>query len=193
MESQKTMLEIVNLHATIDNNEILKGIDLKINAGEIHAIMGPNGSGKSTLASILAGRDGYEVTKGKVLFEGATLLDLSPEERAQEGVFLAFQYPIEIPGVNNSYFLKAGLNAIRKKQGLEELDSIDFLHANRIFKIFFREDLAFTEVRAILDHLIANEAFNSHIQQPVGCYQVELSHASFEVWVSNLDVLIERG
>ncbi|HEX5746578.1 MAG TPA: Fe-S cluster assembly ATPase SufC [Archangium sp.] len=120
------MLQITNLHARVEDKAILKGISLTVNPGEIHAIMGPNGSGKSTLASVLAGRDAYEVTGGEVLFEGKDLLDMDPEERAREGVFLAFQYPVEIPGVNNSYFLKAALNAIRQHRGLPELDAMDF-------------------------------------------------------------------
>jgi Fe-S cluster assembly ATP-binding protein len=122
-----SLLDVRNLHASIDGTEILRGIDLTVNVGEIHAIMGPNGSGKSTLAGVLAGRDAYTVTEGSVLYRGKDLLDLDPEERAREGLFLAFQYPVEIPGVNNSYFLKAALNAIRKHNGLEELDAIDFL------------------------------------------------------------------
>jgi Fe-S cluster assembly ATP-binding protein len=121
------MLEIRNLHASVDANEILRGVNLTINAGEVHAIMGPNGSGKSTLAQVLAGRDAYDVTEGEVRFEGKNLLDLDPEERAREGIFLAFQYPVEIPGVSNTYFLKAALNAIRKHRGLDELDAIDFM------------------------------------------------------------------
>ena len=122
-----TMLEIKNLHARVEGKEILKGVDLTINAGEVHAIMGPNGSGKSTLAGVLAGRADYEITEGEVLFEGQDLLELDPEERAREGIFLAFQYPVEIPGVNNTYFLKAALNAIRKSRGEEELDAVEFL------------------------------------------------------------------
>src|SRR5438876_4760498 len=121
------MLEIRNLHAGVDGNEILRGIDLKINAGEVHALMGPNGSGKSTLAQVLAGRDAFDVTEGQVLYEGRDLLDMDPEERAREGLFLAFQYPVEIPGVSNTYFLRAALNAIRKHRGLDEVDAIDFL------------------------------------------------------------------
>src|SRR5277367_4015759 len=122
------MLEIRNLHAGIaDGREILKGITLSVAAGEVHAIMGPNGSGKSTLAGVLAGRPGYEVTAGGVSYDGQDLLALSPDERARAGVFLAFQYPVEIPGVNNMYFLKAALNAVRKSKGEEELDAMDFL------------------------------------------------------------------
>lgn len=121
------MLSIKDLHASVDGTEILKGIDLDVDAGEVHAIMGPNGSGKSTLAHVLAGRDGYTVTAGTVTYDGKDLLGLSAEERAREGVFLGFQYPVEIPGVSNIYLLKAALNAIRKHRGQEELDAMDFL------------------------------------------------------------------
>src|SRR6188768_349341 len=121
------MLEIRDLHATVEGKEILRGIDLTVKPGEVHAIMGPNGSGKSTLAQVLAGRDEYEVTEGKVLLDGQDLLEMAPEVRAREGVFLAFQYPVEIPGVSNTYFLKAALNAVRKHRGLSEVDAIDFL------------------------------------------------------------------
>jgi len=123
------MLEIKNLQARIDDKQILKGIELSVNAGEVHAIMGPNGSGKSTLASVLAGRDGYDVTGGEALLQGEDLLDLTPEERAREGVFLAFQYPVEIPGVNSAYFLRSAVNEIRKHRGEEELDAMNFLKA----------------------------------------------------------------
>ncbi len=121
------MLSISNLHASVEGKPILQGIDLKINAGEVHAIMGPNGSGKSTLAHVLAGREGYEVTRGGAQYLGKDLLAMTPEERAREGVFLAFQYPVEIPGVSNIYLLKAALNAQRKHRGLDELDAMDFL------------------------------------------------------------------
>ena len=121
------MLEIRNLHASIDGNEILHGVDLSVKAGEVHAIMGPNGSGKSTLAQVLAGREFYNVTGGQVLFDGKNLLEMEPEDRAREGIFLAFQYPVEIPGVSNTYFLKAAVNAVRKYRGLPELDAMDFL------------------------------------------------------------------
>ena len=121
------MLEIKNLHATVEGTQILRGVDLKVNPGEIHAVMGPNGSGKSTLAQVLAGHQAYEVTDGQVLYEGRDLLELEPEGRAREGVFLAFQYPVEIPGVNSAYFLRTALNEIRKHRGEEELDAIDFL------------------------------------------------------------------
>jgi Fe-S cluster assembly ATP-binding protein len=125
------MLTIFNLHARVDDKEILKGVNLKIKAGEVHAIMGPNGSGKSTLAGVLAGRDAFDVTEGDVLFEGKDLLDMDPEERAREGIFLAFQYPVEIPGVSNTYFLRAAVNAIRKARGEEELDAVEFLQLVR--------------------------------------------------------------
>jgi len=121
------MLEIRNLHASVDGNEILHGLDLTVRPGEVHAIMGPNGSGKSTLAQVLAGHPAYQVTAGTIHFAGKDLLDLEPEERAQAGVFLAFQYPVEIRGVTNAYFLRSALNAVRKARGLEELDPVDFL------------------------------------------------------------------
>ena len=121
------MLEIKNLHVAVDGKEILKGVNLHVRPGEVHAIMGPNGSGKSTLANVLAGREGYVVTKGEINYLGRDLTTLEPEERAREGVFLAFQYPVEIPGVNNIYLLKAALNAIRKHRGQPELDAVEFL------------------------------------------------------------------
>ncbi|MBI1808404.1 MAG: Fe-S cluster assembly ATPase SufC [Gemmatimonadetes bacterium] len=121
------MLKIENLHANVGDKEILKGISLTVNAGEVHAIMGPNGSGKSTLAQVIAGHPGYEVTSGSVIYEGADLLALQPEERAQHGIFLAFQYPVEIPGVTNAYFLRSAYNEIRKARGEEEVDPMDFL------------------------------------------------------------------
>jgi len=139
----KPILEIKNLHAGVENKQILKGVNLTINAGEVHALMGLNGSGKSTLAAILAGRDGYDVTEGQVLYNGQDLLDLDPEERAREGVFLAFQYPVEIPGVNSTYFLKAALNEIRKSKGETELDAIEFLNLvkDKIKLLELNEDL----------------------------------------------------
>src|ERR1700756_3977548 len=127
MTENLRMLEIKNLHASVAGTEILKGVDLTVRDGEVHAIMGPNGSGKSTLAHVLAGRPGYEVTQGEILYDGKDLLAMTPEMRAREGVFLAFQYPVEIPGVSNVYFLKNALNAIRKHRGEPELDAMDFL------------------------------------------------------------------
>jgi Fe-S cluster assembly ATP-binding protein len=139
----KPILEIKNLSAGVEGKEILKGVNLTINPGEVHAVMGPNGSGKSTLAAVLSGRDGYDVTGGEVLYNGKDLLDLDPEERAREGVFLAFQYPVEIPGVNSTYFLKAALNEIRKAKGEPELDAIEFLNLvkDKIKLLELNEDL----------------------------------------------------
>jgi len=125
------MLEIRDLHASVDGQEILKGIDLTIDAGQVHSIMGPNGSGKSTLAQVLAGRETYQVTRGRVIYDGKDLLEMEPDERARQGVFLAFQYPVEIPGVSMSYFLKAALNAVREERGLPNLDAVDFLNLVR--------------------------------------------------------------
>jgi Fe-S cluster assembly ATP-binding protein len=121
------MLEVKNLKVRVEDKEILRGINLTVKTGEVHAIMGPNGSGKSTLARAIAGHPGYEVTEGQILYKGQDLLEMDPDERARDGVFMAFQYPVEIPGVNNAYFLKAALNAKRKQQGLDELDAMDFM------------------------------------------------------------------
>jgi len=145
-----SLLEIKNLHANVAGREILKGIDLSIDAGEVHAIMGPNGSGKSTLAQVLSGRDLYEVTAGQVTYDGKDLLEMSPEDRAREGIFMAFQYPVEIPGVSNLYFLKAALNAIRKHQGLSDLDAMDFL-------ALVKERMALME----MDQSLLNRAVNT--------------------------------
>ena len=142
-----------NLHAKIEDKTILKGIDLSVKAGEVHAIMGPNASGKSTLSHVLSGRDSYEVTEGEVTYQGRNLLDLPPEERAREGVFLAFQYPVEIPGVNNAYFLKAALNAIRKHRGEEELDAMDFL-------TLAKEKMKLVELPEDLINRSVNEGFS---------------------------------
>jgi Fe-S cluster assembly ATP-binding protein len=137
------MLSIKNLHANVADKKILKGLNLEVKTGEVHAIMGPNGSGKSTLANILAGRSGYEVTAETITYEGKNLLDMDPEIRAREGVFLAFQYPVEIPGVNNVYLLKAALNAIRKHRGEQELDAMEFLKLvkDKMKLVKVREDL----------------------------------------------------
>jgi len=147
------MLEIHNLHAQVEGKKILKGLNLKVNAGEVHAIMGPNGSGKSTLASVLAGRDQYEVTEGQVLFQGKDLLDMEPEERAREGLFLAFQYPVEIPGVNSTYFLKAAYNEIRRHRGEPELDALDFLN-------LVKEKMKILELDQSLLNRPVNEGFS---------------------------------
>src|SRR5262245_24714210 len=147
------ILEIKNLHAGVENKEILKGVDLVIREGEVHAVMGPNGSGKSTLAQILAGREGYEVTQGEVLYKGRNLFDMDPEERAREGVFLAFQYPVEIPGVNSAYFLKAALNEIRKSRGLTELDAMEFL-------AFAKDTMKMLELREDFLKRSVNEGFS---------------------------------
>jgi len=147
------MLEIRNLHAQAGGVPILRGIDLEVRAGEVHAVMGPNASGKSTLSNVLAGRPTVEVTQGQVLFEGRDLLALSAEERAREGIFLAFQYPVEIPGVSNSYFLKAALNAIRKHRGEPELDAMDFLQ-------LAREKMKLVEMDEKLFHRSINEGFS---------------------------------
>jgi Fe-S cluster assembly ATP-binding protein len=147
------MLTIKNLHAKIDTNDILRGIDLTMNPGELHAIMGPNGSGKSTLAHVLAGRPGYEVIAGEVIYEGKDLLKMSPEDRAREGIFQAFQYPVEIPGVSSTYFLRAALNAIRRHRGLEELDAMDFL-------ALIREKVKLVEMDQSLLNRPINEGFS---------------------------------
>jgi Fe-S cluster assembly ATP-binding protein len=147
------MLEVRNLHATVGGKPILNGLSLEIADGEIHAIMGPNGAGKSTLGNVIAGRDGYEVTSGEVIYRGKNLLDMEPEERACEGVFLAFQYPVEIPGVNNTYFLRAALNAQRKYRGEPELDSMQFLK-------LVREKLQILHISDDLLHRAVNEGFS---------------------------------
>ncbi|MEP0821830.1 MAG: Fe-S cluster assembly ATPase SufC [Ignavibacterium sp.] len=147
------MLEIKDLHAQVNGNEILDGVTLRVNAGEVHAIMGPNGSGKSTLAQVLAGRETYDVTKGEVLFDGKNLLEMDPEERAREGLFMAFQYPVEIPGVSNTYFLKSALNAVRKHRGQDELDAIEFLQ-------LVKERMKLVEMDESLLNRPVNEGFS---------------------------------
>ncbi|OGQ82239.1 MAG: Fe-S cluster assembly ATPase SufC [Deltaproteobacteria bacterium RIFCSPLOWO2_12_FULL_60_19] len=147
------MLVIKNLHANVAGNEILRGISLTVGAGEVHAVMGPNGSGKSTLANVLAGREGYQVTEGAVLYQGKDLLKMPPEERAREGIFLAFQYPVEIPGVSTTYFLKAALNAVRKHRGLPELDAMDFLG-------LVKEKMRLVEMDQALMNRPVNEGFS---------------------------------
>ena len=147
------MLEIRNLHASVEGKEILRGIDLVIHPGEAHALMGPNGSGKSTLSNILAGRPGYEATEGEVLYRGRDLLSMKPEERAREGLFLAFQYPVEIPGVTNGYFLRASVNAIRKHRGEEEIDALDFLTV-------VKEKMKLLEIDASFLNRSMNEGFS---------------------------------
>jgi Fe-S cluster assembly ATP-binding protein len=147
------MLEIRNLHAKVEGVEILRGIDLQVGAGEVHAIMGPNGSGKSTLALVLAGRESYEVTEGEVLYEGRNLLELPPEDRAREGVFMAFQYPVEIHGVSNLYLLKAALNAARKHRGELELDALEFL-------ALVRDKIRMVKMDESFLHRSVNEGFS---------------------------------
>jgi Fe-S cluster assembly ATP-binding protein len=148
-----SLLEIRNLHVKVDNREILKGIDLQVDAGEVHSIMGPNGSGKSTLAQVLARRESYEVTEGQILYEGKDLLEMKPEDAACEGVFMAFQYPVEIPGISNAYFLRSALNAIRKYRGEDEMDAMDFLP-------MLREKVRLLETDENLMNRSVNESFS---------------------------------
>lgn len=147
------LLEIRDLHVSVDHHEILKGIDLCVNAGEVHSIMGPNGSGKSTLAQVLARREAYEVTRGEILFNGKDLLTMKPEDVAWEGIFMAFQYPVEIPGISNTYFLRTALNGIRKARGLEEMSAMEFLP-------MFREKLKLLEMDDRLMNRSVNEGFS---------------------------------
>ncbi len=161
------MLIIKNLHARAADSEILRGIDLTVKTGEVHAVMGPNGSGKSTLAHILAGREGYEVTAGEVIYEGKDLLQMAPEERAREGIFLAFQYPVEIPGVSTTYFLKAALNSVRKHRGLAELDAMDFL-------ALVKEKMKLVEMEQGLLNRPINEGFSGGEKKRNEIFQMAL-------------------
>ncbi len=168
------MLEIRDLHATVDGKPILKGLNLKVSDGEVHAIMGPNGSGKSTLANVIAGRDGYDVTAGEVTYKGKNLLELQPEERACEGVFMAFQYPVEIPGVNNTYFLRAALNAQRKYRGEPELDSMQFLK-------LVREKLQILHISDDLMHRAVNEGFSGGEKKRNEIFQMAVLEPSLAI------------
>ena len=168
------MLEIKNLHATVGGKEILKGLNLSVKAGEVHAIMGPNGSGKSTLGNVIAGRDGYEVTQGEVIYKGENLLDLAPEERACSGIFLAFQYPVEIPGVNNTYFLRAALNAQRKFRSEPELDSMQFLK-------LVREKLEILHISDDLLHRAVNEGFSGGEKKRNEIFQMAVLEPSLAI------------
>ncbi|HET6604980.1 MAG TPA: Fe-S cluster assembly ATPase SufC [Xanthomonadaceae bacterium] len=168
------MLKIENLHVRVAGNSILKGVTLEVAAGEVHAVMGPNGAGKSTLAAVLAGREGYEVTEGSVSFQGEDLLALEPEERAARGVFLAFQYPVEIPGVNNTYFLRAALNAQRRARGEPELDSIQFLK-------LVREKLEILHLNEDLLHRAVNEGFSGGEKKRNEIFQMAVLEPRFAV------------
>ena len=168
------MLTIKNLHASIDGKEILKGLNLEVKAGEVHAIMGPNGSGKSTLAAVLAGREEYEVTAGSVQYQGKDLLQLSPEDRAREGVFLAFQYPVEIPGVSNINFLKTAINEIREYKGLDPMDAKDFLK-------MLKEKQALVELDIKLANRSLNEGFSGGEKKRNEIFQMAMLEPKFSV------------
>ncbi len=168
------MLKIEDLHVEVDGKLILKGIDLEIRAGEVHAIMGPNGSGKSTLAYVLAGREGYEVTKGRVTYKGRNLLEMAPEERAAEGVFLGFQYPVAIPGVSNVYFLKAALNALRKHRGEDPLDAIDFMKLSK-------EKAALVQLPDELTKRFVNDGFSGGEKKRNEIFQMAMLEPSLAV------------
>jgi len=168
------LIEIKNLHASAEGKEILHGIDLTIQPGEVHAIMGPNGSGKSTLSQVLAGRDSFEVTDGEVFFRGKDLLAMTPEQRACEGVFLAFQYPVEIPGVNNTYFLKAALNSLRRYRGEPELDAMDFLE-------LVREKVKLVELDEALINRSVNEGFSGGEKKRNEIFQMAVLEPTFAI------------
>jgi len=168
------MLKIEDLHVEVDGKPILKGINLELEAGQVHAIMGPNGSGKSTLAYVLAGRDGYEVTKGRVLYKGQDLLEMAPELRAAEGLFLGFQYPVAIPGVSNIYFLKAALNAIRKHRGEDPLDAIDFMKLSK-------EKAALLQLPDELTKRSVNDGFSGGEKKRNEIFQMALLEPSLAV------------
>ncbi len=187
------MLEVTNLHARVGEREILQGVDLSVKAGEVHAIMGPNGSGKSTLAGVLAGREEYEVTAGSATYRGRDLLDMEPEERAREGVFLAFQYPVEIPGVNNAYLLKAALNEVRKHRGDGELDALDFM-------AFVEERMALLDIDAQMLKRPVNEGFSGGEKKRNEIFQMavlEPTLALMDETDSGLDIdalkIVSRG
>ena len=173
-EKSKNMLEIKNLHATVGGKAILKGLNLTIEAGQIHAIMGPNGAGKSTLGNVIAGREGYEATQGEVIFNGKNLLEMEPEDRACEGIFLAFQYPVEIPGVNNTYFLRAALNAQRKYRGEPELDSMQFLK-------LVREKLKILHIDDDLLRRSVNEGFSGGEKKRNEIFQMAVLEPSLAI------------
>ena len=173
------MLKIEDLHVEVDGKLILKGINLEVEAGQVHAIMGPNGSGKSTLAYVLAGRDGYEVTKGRVLYKGQDLLDMAPELRAAEGLFLGFQYPVAIPGVSNIYFLKAAVNAIRKHRGEDPLDAIDFMKLSK-------EKAALVQ----LSDELTKRSVGTNPESPTAL-NIRVKAASSDVTVLNVEATLE--
>ncbi len=168
------LLEIKDLHAQVEGKEILKGLNLTVEAGQVHAIMGPNGAGKSTLGNVIAGREGYEVTAGSIRYQGMDILEMEPEERAVAGIFLAFQYPVEIPGVNNMYFLRAALNAKRKHQGLDELDSMEFLK-------LVREKMKILHLKDDLLKRSVNEGFSGGEKKRNEIFQMALLEPSLAI------------